>query len=108
VVLTRFEFPPPPPPPPVFHAVFAQVVRVRSSGRRSHGFGMGLKVFDAATGALRATLLPFGPSFRGRLLVFTADVNGVGDLVVVGIQGGSVRLAAFSGRDLSNLSGSLG
>jgi autotransporter-associated beta strand protein len=115
VVLTRFEQPPPSPPPapppaPVFRAVFAQVVRVRSGGRRSHGFGMALNVFDAVTGSMRTQLLPFGPGFRGRLMVFTADLNGdgVGDLVVFGTQGRSVRLAAFNGKDLSDLSGFLG
>jgi hypothetical protein len=93
----------------VFRAVFSWVVRVRS-GRRSHGSGLGLNVFDAATGRLRAQLLPFGLTFHGRLMVFTADINGhgVGDLVVLGVQVSGARLRAFDGRDLSDLSAFLG
>jgi hypothetical protein len=98
-----FEFgatPPPPssqpPPPPVFQQVFGRVVRVNGRAR--------LDIVDAATGRVRASLFPFG-AFRGQVLVLIAELdgNGVGDVLVVGAQGGHVLLRAFSGTTLAPL-----
>jgi hypothetical protein len=56
-----------------------------------------VKVFDAATGALRQTLKPFG-SYAGKVLVALTDVNGdgVAELVVTAHVGGKLRKKVYA------------
>jgi hypothetical protein len=81
---------------PIFHALTARLVRVHHQTR--------LDVFDAVTGALRRSVFPFGTS-RGQVQLFRVDVNGdgVSDIVVVCRQNNHLRMRAFSGTDLNDL-----
>jgi hypothetical protein len=67
-----------------------------------------IRVTDAATGAVKFTVFPFGKAYRGQLLVSTADVNGDGveDLIVRRPRGHKPLLAkVFSGVDGTPLPG---
>jgi hypothetical protein len=91
--------PPPPPPPPatvVFRQVRARVVKVKGKSA--------IEVRDAATGALRQRLFPFG-AFKGRVLVVLADLDGdgVADILALASVGGGLRKKAFNGRTLGPL-----
>jgi hypothetical protein len=97
--------PPPTSPPtttpaPVFHALTARLVRVKHRTR--------LDIFDAATGALRLRVFPFGAS-RGKEHLLMGDVNddGVADIIVLCVQANRLRTRVFSGTDLSDLTSSL-
>jgi hypothetical protein len=85
---------------PVFHALTARLVRVKHRTR--------LDVFDAATGALRLRVFPFGPS-HGKEQLLMEDVNGdgVADIIVLSVQPHHLRVRVFGGRDLSDLTVSL-
>jgi hypothetical protein len=87
--------PPPPPPPPPFVQLVYRIVNVKGRPR--------LDVSDAATGASRLRLFPFG-NYRGKLRVMMADLNGdgVGDLLVLTTTG-PLRLRAFDGHSLGPL-----
>jgi hypothetical protein len=88
----------PPASAPMHHALTVRQVRLK--GRT------GLDVFDAATGARKGRLFPFG-ALRVKVTVLTADLNGDGtdDLLALAVVGGRLRSRAFSGVDLSPLPG---
>jgi hypothetical protein len=87
-----------PSPEPVRHALTVRQVRLK--GRT------GLDVFDAATGARKGRLFPFG-ALRVKVTVLTADLNGDGtdDVLALTVVGGRLRSRAFSGVDLTPLPG---
>jgi hypothetical protein len=64
-----------------------------------------LRVFDAATGALKFVVFPFGKFFQGSFQVATRDVNGDGveDVLVSIHRGHKVLSRVFSGRDGTRL-----
>ena len=86
----------PPPAGPVFHAVTVRTVKVRGRVR--------LDVFDAATGALRGSVVPFSKS-RAKVQVLTAAVNGDGfaDVIALEVLNGRLQVRVFSGADLAPL-----
>src|SRR5262249_37732298 len=95
VVPPRLNVIPTPPPLPR-PGLSARVVRLKGQSL--------VKVFDAATGALRQTLKPFGGS-AANVQAALIDVNGDGakDLVVTARVNGKLRKKVYSGIDLSPL-----
>jgi hypothetical protein len=88
-VLARLDVVPTTAPTPPRAALLARVVKQQGQSL--------VKIFDAATGALRKTLKPFG-SFRGKVQVALIDVNGDGapDLVVTARIGRKVRKKVYA------------
>jgi hypothetical protein len=62
-----------------------------------------VKVFDAASGALKQDFLAYDPAFRGGVRVAVGDVNkdGILDLVTAPGPGGGTLVEVFSAKDLS-------
>ena len=95
----------PPPNPPGMgmaqESITVSVVKVH--GHRE------IVVFDAATGAQKFAVYPFGKSFKGNFQVVTRDVNGDGvpDVIASFNRKHKVVNTVFSGRDGSSLPASL-
>jgi hypothetical protein len=91
-----------PSPSSAFDGITVRVVKVR---RR-----LQLRVYDAATRALRFAVFPFGRAFHGRFAVVTRDVDGDGfaDVIVIAHLGRKHTLIqVFSGLDGTRLPSSL-
>jgi hypothetical protein len=90
-------------------ATLTQVVQgpVANSGLIATGTDVGggpeVKVFDAASGALKQDFLAYDPAFRGGVRVAVGDVNndGILDIVTVPGHGGGPLVKVFSAKDLS-------
>src|SRR5439155_1702862 len=67
------------------------------------GGGPHVKVFDAATGAIRASFYAYAPRFLGGVRVAVADVNGDGvpDIVTGAGPGGGPHVKVVDGRKLT-------
>jgi FG-GAP repeat len=98
-----FDVPPPPPPPPPLPPPSPPLAAITARAVRRRGKAVVL-VFDAATGRLRQTLVPFR-GFAGRLQLALGDLNGDGDadLLVSARVHGKRRRKAFNALDLSPL-----
>ncbi len=99
-----------------FNAAFTGGVRVAEGDVNGDGIpdtiaGAGpggspeVRIYDGATGALRAAFLAFDPAFRGGVFVAAGDVNGDGtiDVIVGSGEGRAGEVKVFDGRDLSVL-----
>jgi hypothetical protein len=82
--------------PGMYHTLVTHLTKVKGRTR--------IDVFDAATGAYKGHVFPFG-KFHGKIKVMQADFNGDGfaDLIVLGVQSGQLRQRIYSGVDLSIL-----
>jgi RHS repeat-associated protein len=69
-----------------------------------------VKVYDATTQALKATLSPYANTFKGGVRVAVADVSGdgVGDVVTAQGGGGSNQVKVYDGATFKALKGTLG
>jgi hypothetical protein len=92
-----FTTPPPPPPPPAALSLIA--VGAGAGG------GPEVKVYDAATGALRFDFFAYDPSFTGGVSVAIGDINGDGtpDIITGAGPSGGPHVKVFSGKDGSEL-----
>ncbi len=90
----------PPPPPPTLTPV--QSLIAIGSGP---GSAATVAIYDAATGAFRNTLTPYGTGFRGGVRVATGDVNGDGyeDIITAAGPGGGPHVQVFDGKTNSVL-----